>query len=114
MRRYAASAAGCYALTVACSTTGEPLAGSPFELVVAPGPAHASRSVATLAVLVDGEACVPEALAPTLPAGAEVLVAIAAADGHGNALARLDADAAIVEAQVRRANPTITHLGCRV
>lgn len=86
---------------MASSTTGEPLAGSPFALAVAPGAAHASRSVATLAVLVDGEACVPETLIPTLPAGAEVLVAVAAADEHGNALARLEAEAAVVEAQAR-------------
>ena len=88
---------------MASSTTGEQLAGSPFELAVAPGPAHASRSVATLAVLVEGEACVPETPIPTLPAGAEVLVAVAAADEHGNALARLDAEAAVVEAQARHA-----------
>ncbi|KAK9845317.1 hypothetical protein WJX81_003385 [Elliptochloris bilobata] len=97
--RYSARTAGRYALTVACSTTGEPLAGSPFTLNVAPGPAAASRSVATLAVLVDGEPRVPEPLVPTLSAGAEVTVAVSAADEHGNPLAGLEGQAIIVEAQ---------------
>lgn len=101
MCRYSARMAGSYALTVACSTTGEQLTGSPFPLRVGPAAAAAARCTATIAVLVDGEARAPEAQTPTLtlPAGAEVVVAVAAADEFGNALADLGGQAVSVEAQ---------------
>jgi len=88
--RYQATVAGRHALAVACSTTGEALAGSPFDIDVGPGPAAAAACRASLAVLDGGEAMPLEPGAnpvPTLLAGAEVAVSMAAADAYGNAAA---------------------------
>jgi hypothetical protein len=88
--RYQATVAGRHALAVACSTTGEALAGSPFDIDVGPGPAAAAACRASLAVLDGGEERPLEPGAnpvPTLPAGAEVAVSVAAADAYGNAAA---------------------------
>lgn len=71
--RYSADKTGQYELAVKSSLDGEPLAGSPFSLIVMPGALSPSHCTAELA---HGGSC--------LSAGAEVAVSMHAKDQYGN------------------------------
>ncbi len=71
--RYSSNKAGQYELAVKSSLDGEPLAGSPFSLMVTPGEVSPAHCTALLAHSGD-----------CLTAGSQALICIQAKDGFEN------------------------------